>query len=376
MTSPAPTEAITPFRIHVSDQQIADLKERLAMTRWPDEVTDDWSRGQPVSFIKALCDQWLNGFDWRAAEARLNRLPHFTTEIDGQTIHFVHVRSARPGALPLILTHGWPSAFTEYLALIEPLTNPAEGPAFDVVIPSLPGFGFSTPLRSSGWDSARTAGAWHVLMQRLGYDRYGFVGNDVGSIVGKEIGVQAPSGLVGVHVQQIFAFPADQADWAKMDTFEAEGMANADKWEANNGYQRVQQTRPATLAYGLVDSPAAQLAWNTELVFGFDGNRADTFDREHFLVDASIYWFTGSGGSAANAYLEDAKSNGGDDSRRVDVPVAVAVFPDDFRSVRAFCEANNNIRHWTQMPRGGHFGAIEEPVLLANDIREFFGTLV
>jgi pimeloyl-ACP methyl ester carboxylesterase len=368
--------AVTPFKIAIPDAQLADLKERLAMTRWPAEVTDDWSHGQPVRFIKSLCDQWLNAFDWRAAEARLNRLPQFTTEIEGQTIHFVHVRSTQPNALPLVLTHGWPAAFTEYLALIEPLTNPASGQAFDVVIPSLPGFGFSTPLAGAGWDSARTAKAWDVLMKRLGYSRYGFVGNDVGSFVGKEIGVQAPEGMVGVHVQQIFAFPADQADWSKMDEFEATGMANADKWEANNGYQRIQQTRPATLAFGLADSPAAQLAWNAELVFGFDGNRAEKFDREHFLTDASIYWFTGSGASAANMYYEDGKTNGGDDSRRVDVPVAVAVFPDDFRSVRAFCETNNNIRHWTQMPRGGHFAAIEEPALLAADVQKFFATIV
>ncbi|HQZ13255.1 MAG TPA: epoxide hydrolase [Devosia sp.] len=372
----ARTATITPFTIDIPDQQLADLKERLTLTRWPAEVTDDWSRGQPVRFIKELCEQWLNRFDWRAAAARLNRLPQFTTEIDGQTIHFVHVRSGRAGAFPLVLTHGWPATFAEYADLIEPLTNPASGQAFDLVMPSLPGFGFSTPLAGPGWDSARTARAWDVLMQRLGYARYGFVGNDVGSFVGKEIGVLAPKGLAGVHVQQIFAFPGDAADWANMDAFEAAGMANADKWEAANGYQRIQQTRPATLAYGLVDSPAAQLAWNTELIFGTDGHAAETFDRERFLTDVSIYWFTGSGGSAANIYLEDFRSNGGSDDRRVDVPVAVAVFPDDFRSVRAFCEPNNNIVQWTQMPRGGHFAAITAPELLAADVQTFFAGLV
>lgn len=368
--------AITPFRIAIADDAIADLKERLAMTRWPAEITDDWSRGQPVRFIRSLADQWLNHFDWRRHEARLNALPHFTTEIDGQTIHFVHVKTKRPAALALILTHGWPATFTEYLDVIEPLTNPAEGPAFDVVIPSLPGFGFSTPLTRPGWDSAQVAKAWDVLMHRLGYDRYGYVGNDVGALVGKEIGIQAPAGLVGIHIQQIFAFPADDAAWSQMDEFEAAGIANADKWEAGNGYQRIQQTRPATLAYGLADSPVAQLAWNTELFFGFDGGRAEILDRERFLVDASIYWFTASGGSAANMYLEDARSNGGDDGRRNDVPTGVAVFPDDFRSVLAFSETNNNIAHWTQMSRGGHFAAIEEPALLSADIAAFFKTLV
>lgn len=369
--------AIVPFAIHVPDAALADLKERLTMTRWPQDITGDWSRGQPVHFVRELAERWLNGYDWRAHEAALNRYPQFTTVIDGQVIHFIHVRSSRTGAFPLILTHGWPSTFTEYLDLIEPLTEPAEGEqAFDVVLPSLPGFGFSSPLAGTGWDSARTARAWDVLMKRLGYARYGHVGNDVGAMVGKEIGVQKPEGLLGVHLQQIFAFPADEADWAKMDAFEAAGMANADKWEATNGYQRIQQTRPLTLAYGLADSPVAQLAWNAELPFGADGNAIETLDRDRFLTDASIYWFTGTGGSAANMYLEDLRSNGGDDSRRNDVPTGVAVFPDDFRSVRAFCETNNNIVHWTQMPRGGHFAAVDAPDLLGADIRKFFTSLL
>ncbi len=368
--------SITPFTINIPDSAIADLRERLAMTRWPVEVTADWDRGQPVQFIRELAEQWLNEFDWRAAEARLNRYPQFVTEIDSQRIHFVHVKSSRKGALPLILTHGWPSTFTEYLKLVEPLTNPASGePAFDVVIPSLPGFGFSSPLASPGWDSARTARAWNALMQSLGYERYGFVGNDVGSGVGKELGVLKPSGLVGVHLQQIFAFPSDDSGWSKMDAFEAAGMANADKWQAANGYQRIQQTRPGTLAYGLVDSPVAQLAWNAELPFGADGNAVEKHDRESFLTDVSIYWFTGTGGQAANIYLEDLRSNGGDDSKRNDVLTGVAVFPDDFRSVRAFCEGNNNIVHWTQMPRGGHFAPVNEPDLLAADVAKFFGSL-
>jgi pimeloyl-ACP methyl ester carboxylesterase len=367
---------ITPFRIAVPQAQIDDLKERLAMTRWPAVVTDDWSRGQPVRFVRELAEHWLHRYDWRRHEAALNRYPQFLTEIDGQTIHFVHLRAKREDAFPLVLTHGWPSTFTEYLGLVEALAAPEEGPAFDVVVPSLPGYGFSSPLAGPGWDSPRVAKAWDGLMTRLGYDRYGFVGNDVGSLVGKEIGVLRPEGLAGVHVQQIFAFPADESEWSRMDGFEAEGMANASHWEANNGYQRIQQTRPATLAYGLVDSPVAQLAWNAELSFGFDGGQAATRDRERFLTDVSIYWFTGTGGSAANIYLEDFRSNGGDDGRRVEVPVGVAVFPDDFRSVRAFSEKQNNIVHWTQMPRGGHFAATDAPDLLVGDVREFFGGLI
>lgn len=367
---------ITPFKIAIPEAAVTDLKERLAMTRWPVETVGGWDRGQPVSLVKELAGQWLNHFDWRAAEAELNAYPQFTTEIDGQRIHFVHVKSARADATPLILTHGWPSTFTEYLKLVEPLTNPApDQPAFHVVIPSLPGFGFSTPLAGPGWGARKTAEAWHALMQALGYKRYGFVGNDVGSFVGKEIGVLKPEGLIGVHIQQIFAFPSDDSAWSKMDAFEAEGMANAEAWQNANGYQRIQETRPGTLAYGLADSPVAQLAWNAELPFGFGGQNVDRLDREHFLTDVSIYWFTNSGGSAANIYLEDGRTNGGGDERRNETPTGVAVFPEDFRSVRAFSEPNNNIVHWTQMPRGGHFAPVNEADLLAADIAAFFGSL-
>lgn len=244
------------------------------------------------------------------------------------------------------------------------------------MILSLPGFGFSSPLAAAGWGAARTAKAWDALIKRqLGYERYGFVGNDVGTFVGKEIGVLKPDGLVGVHIQQIFAFPSDDSAWSKMDEFEAAGMANADGWEANNGYQRIQQTRPGTLAFGLADSPVAQLSWNMELVFGFGGEKVAAVDREHFLTDVSIYWFTGTCGSAANIYLEDGRSNGGGDARRNDLPTGVAVFLGDFRSVRAFSEPDNNIVHWTQMPRGGHFAPVNEPELLAADVAKFFGAL-
>ncbi len=364
--------AITPFRIDIPDEAIADLKERLTMARWPQQVGEDWDRGQPVAFIRELADEWRDHFDWRAAEAGLNRYPQFTTEIDGQTIHFVHVKSPRPGALPLVLTHGWPATFTEYFGLIEPLTDPADGgQAYDVVLPSLPGFGFSMPLSGPGWGSARIAKAWDTLMKRLGYTRYGAVGNDVGSGVAKELGVLAPDGLVGIHMQQVFAFPSDPEAWTKLDAFEQAGFANMEGWEKNNGYQRIQQTRPGTLGFGLGDSPAGLLAWLAELPFGFDGSTRG-YDRTHFLTDASIYWFTDTGGTAANVYLEDHRANGGADENRVELPVGVAVFPDDFRSVRAHASVNNNTVHWTQMPRGGHFAAVTDPELLAGDVRKFF----
>lgn len=366
---------ITPFTIAIPDAAIADLRERLAMIRWPHELTANADRGQPRALVERLATEW-GQFDWRAAEARLNALPHFLTEIDGQTIHFVHLESPRPDATPLLLVHGWPATFTEYLDVAKRLADPEPGaPAFHCVIPSLPGFGFSTPLATPGWDSTRTARAFDRLMRELGYPRYGYVGNDVGAIIGKELGVLAPDGLRGVHLQQIFAFPAAESGWSQLDTFEAEGMANAEAWQAANGYQRIQQTRPATLAYGLVDSPVAQLSWNMELFYGFDASREALVDTARFLTDVSIYWFTASGGSAANIYLEDERSGAGDDQRPNPTPTGVAVFPDDFRSVRAFASANNHVVHWSQMPRGGHFAAIEQPELLADDIRAFFSAL-
>ena len=373
--------AITPFKIAISDAQIDDLKVRLEGARWPVGPSTDWSHGQPVSFVKELADQWLRRFDWRQHEADLNRYPQFLTEIDGQTIHFLHVKSPEPNAFPLILTHGWPSTFYEFFDVIGPLSDPrAHGLdpslAFDLVIPSVPGYGFSTPLASTGWDSARTAKAWDALMKRLGYQRYGAQGGDVGALISKELGCLKPEGLVGVHLQQIFAFPkGTPGEMDKLTPFEKEGFANLDGFLKYNGYQVIQQKRPGTLAYGLVDSPVAQLAWNAELFFGFEGQGAQAVDRDKYLTHVSIYWFTGTGGSAGNIYLEDARSGAGYREAKNDTPTGVAVFPWDYRSVRSFAERANNIVHWTEMPRGGHFAATDAPDLLAADIREFFGAL-
>jgi len=372
---------IIPFTIAIPDAQVADLKERLAMTRWPAETTTDWSHGQPVGFIKELAEQWLNHFDWRVHEAELNRYPQFLTTIDGQTIHFLHIKSKEKNTFPLILTHGWPSTFYEFFDVIGPLSDPrAHGLdpalAFDLVIPSIPGYGFSSPLAQPGWDSSRTAKAWDTLMKRLGYARYGAQGGDVGALISKELGTLAPEGLVGVHLQQIFAFPkGTPGEMDKLTPFEKEGFANLDGFLKYNGYQAIQQKRPGTLGFGLVDSPAALLAWNAELFFGFLGEGQKFVDRDKYLTHASIYWFTGTGGSAANIYFEDAQSGAGYREAENDTPTGVAVFPWDFRSVRSFAKRSNNIVHWTEMPRGGHFAAVDAPDLLAEDIRKFFGTL-
>ncbi len=373
---------ITPFKIAIPDDAIADLKARLARTRWPYTITTDWSHGQPLGLIMELTDQWLHRFDWRKHEEALNRYPQFMTEIDGQPIHFLHIRSPEPDAFPLILSHGWPGSFAEFFAMIGPLSDPrAHGLdpalAFDLVIPSLPGFGFSTPMSAPGWDSARTAKAWDTLMKRLGHARYGAHGGDVGSGIGRELGILAPKGLVGTHMLQIFAFPTGApGEMDKLTPFEMEGMVILQNFQKYNGYQDIQSKRPGTLAYALVDSPVGQMAWNTELWFGFEGTEIASVDRDHFLVHASIYWFTATGGSSANIYFEDAQTGAGYREVPNKTPTGVAVFPRDFRSVRSFAERSNNIVHWTEMPRGGHFAASQEPDLLAGDIRKFFGDLL
>ena len=375
------TEEIRPFRIAVSDEQIADLKARVAQTRWPHATTTDWSRGQPLGFIMELVDQWKNRFDWRKHEAELNRYPQFITEIDGQPIHFLHVKSSERDAFPLILTHGWPGSFAEFTDIIGPLSEPKahglDGQAFDLVIPSIPGFAFSAPLREPGWDSIRVAKAWDVLMKRLGYQRYGAHGGDVGSGIGRELGILQPKGLVGTHILQVFAFPTGaEGEMEKLDPFELEGLAVLENFMKYNGYHEIQAKRPGTLGYGLVDSPVGQMAWNTELWFGFEGQGVAHVDRDRYLAQASLYWFTATGGSAANIYHEDRQSGGGYREEMNPTPTGVAVFPNDFRSVKSFAERANNIVHWTQMPRGGHFAASDAPDLLAADIRKFFTALL
>jgi pimeloyl-ACP methyl ester carboxylesterase len=368
----------TPFKIEISDAAIEDLKIRLEGTRWPEATSTDWSRGQPVSFIKELATQWRTSFDWRKAEAALNAWPQFTTDIDGQRLHFLHIRSKTPGAFPLLLLHGWPSSVYEFIDIIGPLTDPAAHGlepklAFDLVIPSLPGYGFSSPLTQPGWDSARMARAFDALMTGLGYDRYGAQGGDAGALVGRELGIRHPAGLAGVHLQQIFAFPnGAKGEMDKLTPFEMEGFANLANFEKYGGYLAIQQKRPGTLGYGLVDSPAAQLAWNTELFFGFDGGGVQSVDREKYLTHASIYWFTATGGSAANHYFEDAQSGAGYREDWNATPTGVSVFPWDYRSVRSFAERSTNIVYWREMPAGGHFAAADMPELFVEEMRNFF----
>jgi epoxide hydrolase len=373
---------VTPFTITIPDAAIADLKQRLSLARFPQAVSDDWTHGQKPSFIRELAQQWRDSFDWRAWEQQLNAYPQFLAEIDGQTIHFLHVRSPEPDAIPLVLTHGWPSSFVEYLKVIGPLTDPrAHGldpaQAFHLVIPSLPGYGFSTPLSGPGWDAIRTAKAWNTLMTRLGYEHYGAAGGDAGALVTRELAILNPKGLIGVHLQQVFAFPSGApGEMDALSPFELGGFANLEKFQKYNGYAEIQSKRPGTLAYGLVDSPVAQLAWNAELAFGFEGEAVASTDRELFLVNTSIYWFTSSGSGQGNFYYEGAQTGGGYREIPTDVATGVASFPDDFRSVRKFAERSfSNIVRWTEMEKGGHFGALDAPDAYAAELSAFFSAV-
>lgn len=373
---------IRPFRIDIPQAQIADLRQRLAATRWPQPVDPGFGQGQALSLMRELAAYWADGFDWRAQEALLNRHPQFVTEIDGQTIHFIHVKSKEADAFPLILTHGWPSSPAEYLDLIGPLTDPrghglGASPAFDLVIPSVPGMGLSSPLTATGWDAARCAAAWDTLMKRLGYTRYGAQGGDAGALIARELGILAPDGLAGVHVQQIFAFPqGTPGEMDALSAFEMDGFKNLDYFRKYAGYVDIQSKRPGTLGYGLVDSPVALLAWNAELFFGFEGERAAEVDRDRFLTHLSLYWFTGTGGQAAAFYLANAASGAGYRELPNPTPTAVAVFPNDFRSVRSFAaRSHTRLVQWSEMPRGGHFANETDPRLVADELRRFFGGL-
>lgn len=377
------TTTIRPFKLDFPQRRIDDLRRRLAQTRWPQPVADDFSHGQALSLVKSLAAYWAEGFDWQVHQAKLNSIPQFITEIEGQTIHFMHVKSQRPDAFPLILTHGWPATPAEYLDLIGPLTDPSahgldDSIAFDLVIPSLPGMGLSSPLAAEGWDAIRTAAAWDTLMKRLGYQRYGAQGADAGALVARELGILAPTGLAGVHVQQVFSFPSGApGEMEGLTPFEQGGFQKLEYFQRYAGYADIQSKRPGTLAYGLADSPVALLAWNAELFYGFEGENAVLVDRDRFLTHVSLYWFTGTGGQAAEFYFANARSGAGYRELPNPTPTAVAVFPDDFRSVRRFVErSHSRVVQWTEMPAGGHFANETHPALVVTDLRRFFAGLI
>jgi pimeloyl-ACP methyl ester carboxylesterase len=379
---------IRPFRIHVPQPDLDDLARRLAATRWPASLPGrGWERGAPTEYVHTLVEYWRDGFDWRAAEARLNAYPQYLTEIDGQRIHFLHVKSPQPDATPLLLIHGWPGSVVEFLHVIGPLSDPrghgdAAAPAFDLVIPSLPGFGFSSPVADPGWGSKRMARALAELMRRLGYDRYGAQGGDLGAFVAPDLGRVDPDHVIGVHVnaatigfvpfgelseeELATLTPVEQQRLQRMQTFLSEG----------NGYFQLQATRPQTLAYALTDSPAGQLAWIVEKFKEWTNSShalpEDAIPRDEILTDVSLYWFTATAGTAANAYYENMHS--GDWPIPSKAPTGVAVFAEDI-AIRRYAEQANNIVHWSDFEGGGHFAALETPDLLVEDVRAFFAAL-
>lgn len=376
------SEEISAFQIKIPQDRLDDLRHRLAQTRWPDELPGaGWEAGVPLDYLKDLADYWRTGYDWRAHEARLNEFPQFTTDIDGQNVHFLHVRSPEPGALPLIITHGWPGSVVEFMKIIGPLTDPAShggdpADAFHLVAPSLPGFGFSSPLAASGWDTGRVARAWAELMKRLGYHRYGAQGGDTGAIVSPELGRIDPDHVIGVHVNNLGTFPSgDPAELAGLTEADQARLGLMTTWSHDMaGYAIVQSTRPQTISYALTDSPAGQLAWIVEKFKEWTDPSAglpeDAVDRDQILTDVSVYWLTGTAGSAARIYYEGART-WGQRQARSPVPTAVAVFPNDI-TIRPLAERDHNVVRWTEFSRGGHFAAMEAPDLLVNDVREFF----
>ena len=371
---------IESFIARIPQAEVDDLQHRLAMTRWAPEQpsgTDDGAYGVPLSRLRRLVSQWEK-FDWRRWEDRLNAYPQFRTSIDGQPVHFLHVRSAVPGALPVVLSHGWPGSVFEYINLIDRLTDPvAHGgepaDAFHVVLPSLPGYGFSGPARQPGWGTRRIAAAWAELMASLGYQRYGAIGNDAGSMISPELGRLAPERVVGVHVTQLFSFPAgDPAELADLDAGEQAAMEVLSWfWQYKGAFNVLQGQQPQTLAHALADSPAGLLGWNAQL---FD----EALDDEFVLANVTLYWLTGTAGTSIRHYYEDTHAIAKAASGPTAVPIELAAAADgDFRSIRRFADRDHaSITSWNELPGvTGHYSAYTNPDQLAADIRRFFRPL-
>lgn len=376
------SEAVEAFRIEIAESELADLRRRLAATRLPDPIEGTgWEAGTPVDVLREWVDHWRDVYDWRAEEAALNLLDHYRTRIDGQSIHFVHARSPHADALPLLIVHGWPGSVVEFLGVIPRLTRPeAHGgraaDAFHVVAPSLPGYGFSEPPRTRGWDVPRIARAFAALMERLGYARYGAQGGDWGAQVVTRLGALDAEHLVGIHLNMpIGAQPEDGAPLGEADRAELAAMARFQAEES--AYALLQGTKPQTLGAALEDSPAGLLAWILEKFHGWSdcgGEIESVFDRNRLLTNVMLYWLTGTATSAARLYWESRQ--GGMWSEKpgyVSVPTGVARYPKEVvRFPRAWVERQYRVTHWAEMPRGGHFAALEQPELFSADLREFF----
>jgi pimeloyl-ACP methyl ester carboxylesterase len=390
--------AIQPFSIEVPQEDLDELRRRITATRWPSkELVDDREQGVQLATIQALARYWTMDYDWRACEARLNALPQFTTKIDGVEIHFIHVPSDHEDALPLVMTHGWPGSVIELLEAVGPLTDPtAHGgraeDAFHLVLPSLPGYGFSAEPTELDWNVGRVAGAWAELMRRLGYTRYVAQGGDVGAAVTDALGRQAPEGLVGIHTNLLVtglgmadSMPADtEEERAALDalaTFRMSGF----------GYFLEMATRPQTIGYALLDSPVGLAAWmldhDTDAYYKIsrafvDGQPSGNLTKDHIVDNISTYWLAGTGASAARSYWEDGRAqaaalSSGQAPPEVRLPVGFTTFPDEiFRAPRSWVEQSYpNVSYFNEAEKGGHFAAWEEPELFATEVRAAFGSL-
>lgn len=373
--------------IDVPEEQLLDLRSRLRATRWPDALPDSgWGYGTERRYLQELCRSWADEFDWRSAEVRLNAWPHHRTVVDGEQLHYVHAPSPHPGALPLLLTHGWPGSVVEFLGVLGPLTDPPAyggdpADAFSVVAPSIPGYGWSGPTRQRGWDVRRVAGALATLMAELGYTRYGAQGGDWGGIASAHLGVLDAEHLVGLHLNMANAPRPRGFDDAALSADEQRDLAEMREFRLREtGYQAIQGTKPQTLAYALNDSPAGLAGWIVEKFRAWsdcNGDVESAISREDLLTNLTVYWVTGTAGSSARLYYETfSAAEPVMPTARVEVPTAVARFPREiYRPPRAWVEEAFDLRRWTVMPRGGHFAALEQPELLVDDIRTFFRDL-
>ena len=400
--APVQADAVRPFRVSVSDEAVADLRRRLAATRWPDkETVTDRSQGAPLADLQALVRYWATDYDWRKAEAKLNAFPQFMTRIDGVDVHFIHVRSRHPGAMPLIVTHGWPGSVFEQLKLIEPLTEPTRfggraEDAFDVVIPSLPGYGFSSRPTETGWGAERIARAWDVLMKRLGYPRYAAQGGDWGAAVVEAMARQAPAGLLGIHTNLPAVFPPDAADAIKSGGPPPAGLSAKERAAFDDvrrfiqgggwGYYQMMTARPQAAGYGLTDSPAGLAGWMlvhggfTNWTYGKDPKQTPTVD--DVLDNFSLHWLTNTVTSGARLYWENRQENllsaAAQKTGEIKVPVAITVFPEDdlFRPPETWARrAFPSLIYFNEVDRGGHFAAWEHPELFSKELRAAFRTL-
>ncbi|PTL81075.1 epoxide hydrolase family protein [Vitiosangium sp. GDMCC 1.1324] len=383
--SPA-TPDVTPFRVSIPQAALTDLKRRLAATRWPErETVNDWSQGVPLAKAQALIAYWRDHYDWRKFEARLNAFPQFRTQIDGLGIHFLHVKSPHPDALPILLTHGWPGSIVEFLKAIGPLTEPTKHggraeDAFHVVIPSLPGFGFSDKPAETGWDVVRIAKAWGVLMQRLGYTKWVAQGGDWGSGVTHALGHVCPAGLAAAHVNWPLVFPEKLPD---NPTPEEKAALDAAGRFANEqyGYFKEQATRPQTIGYALADSPSGQALWIYEKFQAWtdnQGNPEDALSMDEMLDNITLYWLTDTAASSARIYWQNSQGKpSGFSAGRIELPMAATIFPHElYRAPRRWAEAMwPHLFYWGEVDKGGHFAAFEQPMLFADELRKAFRSI-